>query len=289
MATPQNAVATRATAPVATNNLGTLQGLLERYKHQIAVALPRHMTPERMIRVALSAYSSTPGLQDCTPVSIAACVVQASILGLEPQSAMHEAYLIPRYNGKTKRKECTLQPGYRGVLKLARNSGEIGMADVQSVYDKDDFDFQKGSTPWLRHKWAKAGDRGAVIGYWAGYTIKTTNEFRFEYWTREQAQEHRDKFASSRDKEGKIYGPWVDHFDSMAKKSVLTAALNLAPKSVELATATALADQADAGLSQKFVDIPLELQPADDGDEQPLAIEQPKRASEAHPEQQSLA
>src|ERR1051325_4467360 len=81
-------------------NLTTLKDLLTRYKEQIAMALPRHLTPERMIRVALTAVSRSQKLQECNPATVAGCVVQASILGLEPDGILGEAYLVPFTTGR---------------------------------------------------------------------------------------------------------------------------------------------------------------------------------------------
>src|SRR4051812_13911554 len=98
-----------------------LQALLEEHKGLIAAALPRHMTPERMIRVALTAIKSNPTLMKCDALSVAACIVQASILGLEPVSFLGEAYLIP-FKNKDGSYSCQFIPGYQGLIKLARNS-----------------------------------------------------------------------------------------------------------------------------------------------------------------------
>jgi recombination protein RecT len=275
------------TAPAATSegNLGTLNALLEKYKGQIAIALPRHMTPERMIRIALTAVSQTPMLRKCNPYTVCGAVVQASILGLEPNSTLGEAFLIPYWNKKANNGQggydCQLQVGYKGHVKLARNSGEIAMVDAQPVCEGDTFEFEKGDTPYLKHKWAKAGARGAIIGYWAGFKTKD-GTFNFEYWALEDIHKHRDLYTKSRDKSGKIYGPWVDNPDWMCRKTVLIQVLKLAPKSVQLATALAVDENPNAAFS---IDVPLELQPADEP-EQPQ-IQAPQRASAKNTQSQA--
>jgi recombination protein RecT len=256
--------------------------LLEKYKGQIAVALPRHLTPERMIRIALTAVSQTPKLQECNPYTICGAIVQASILGLEPNSTLGEAFLVPYWNKKANNGkggyDCQLQIGYKGHVKLARNSGEIAMVDAQPVYDGDDFEFEKGDAPYLKHKWGKKGARGNVIGYWAGFKTKD-GTFNFEYWSLEEITSHRDKYTKSRDREGRIYGPWIDNPDWMCRKTVLIQSLKLAPKSVQLATALAVDEHPGAAFS---IDVPLELQPAQE--DEPLALQEPKRkASDGKP------
>ena len=272
-----------AVARPAGNNLGALQGLLDRYKHQIAVALPRHMTPERMIRVAMTAVSSTPGLMECEPVTIAACIVQASILGLEPSSVLGEAYLVPFKNSKTGRKECQLIPGYQGLVKLARNSGDVSMIDAQIVYSNDEFEFHKGSDVWWKHKWNRTGERGDPEGVWAGYVLKDGSK-NFEYWTVEQIKDHRDRYSKgARDSKGELTGAWLASPEWMYKKTVLRQVIKLMPKSVEMATALSLEERADINIGQVFdAAVPVELQP----DESAGAIEAPaesglRRKSEA--------
>src|SRR5262245_12814982 len=128
---------TQTTAVTTSKNLGNLQTLLEKYKHQIAAAIPNHLTPERLIRIALTAVSRSPGLRECDPLTICGCVIQAAQLGLEPDNVLGEAYLVPFHNSKTRKKECQLIPGYQGLLKLVRNSGELKFVSAQIVKEKD--------------------------------------------------------------------------------------------------------------------------------------------------------
>ncbi len=266
-----NAVTTTQQQPPATGNLGALSGMLEKYKNQIAVALPRHMTPERMIRVALTAVSNTPALAECAPVTIAASIVQASILGLEPSSVLGEAYLVPFWNSKSRRKECQLIPGYMGLVKLARNSGEVSVIDAQIVYSNDNFEFHKGSDVYWLHKWARKGDRGEPEGVWAGYVLKDGSK-NFEYWTIEQIERHRDKFSKGAyDKDGNLIGAWRDSPEWMWKKTVLRQVIKLMPKSVELSTALKLDELGEVGLPQQIDVLPGDDDGAGNGGAQPPA------------------
>jgi recombination protein RecT len=306
---PQKTAGEVALRNVESTGMGTLQGFLEVYKGQIQMALadPKTMTAERMIRIAMSAIGRQPMLKKCTMASIAACLVQASFLGLEPDG-LGEAYLIPFWNGKLQvpgsdRKggyECQLQVGYLGLVKLARNTREFSVIDAQAVHENDEFEFEKGSETWWRHKWAKTGPRGNVIGYWAGWALKDGGK-QFEYWTVEQIEAHRDRYsqgawktewnAQTRRKEivlgedGKpiLQGPWADSPDWMYKKTPLKQVLKLAPKSRQLQVGISLSEHAEAGLTQKFsVEVPLELQPPADEDSDPHGQPEdpePKRAS----------
>jgi recombination protein RecT len=264
MATPQNMTAVAR----QTQTLTTLQGMLEKYKSQIAVALPKHMTPERMIRVALTAVSTTPALQNCTPISIAACIVQASILGLEPNSVLGEAYLVPFKN------QCQLIPGYQGLLKLVRNSGDLIMVNAQVVRENDKFDFEDGLDPYLIHKRA-TGDRGKVVAYWAGAVLKGGGK-QFVVLSREEALEHGKKNSKSFNN-----GPWQTHFDEMAMKTCLRKLCKLLPKSIEAQIAVSLDERHEAGTGQQFsIDVPLELHPPiEEGAEAEPEVTMPERAS----------
>src|SRR5262245_66687472 len=102
------------------------------------------MTPERMIRIALTCISQTPLLQKCDPNTLCGAVVQASILGLEPNSVLGECYILPYWNSKANRYEAQLQVGYKGHCKLARNSGEIAMIEAPQARSNADSTFETG-------------------------------------------------------------------------------------------------------------------------------------------------
>lgn len=265
--------------------LKTVSDLLGKYKEQIAMALPKHLTPERMIRVALTAVSRSEKLQQCSPATIAGCVVQASILGLEPDGVLGEAYLVPFWNAKAPNGkggkgafECQLIPGYQGMLKLVRNSGELKMVDVQEVCANDVFEFAKGMEPYLTHIPAM-GDRGEVKYYWAGAVLQNGGK-QFEVMTKEEIERHRDKFSKAKD-----FGPWKDSPEWMFKKTVLRKLIKLLPKSAQAQLAVALDERAEVGIPQRFaVEVPIEMQPTDHGEPEQIEAEQmpaPQRLSES--------
>jgi recombination protein RecT len=265
-----------------TQALTTLSELLNRYKEQIAMALPRHLTPERMIRVALTAVGRNPVLQKCSPATVAGCVVQASILGLEPDGVLGEAYLVPFYNKKANNGkggyECQLIPGYMGLIKLVRNSGELKTIDVQEVCANDEFDFEKGTESYIRHKPA-LGERGDILYYYATATLAGGGQ-QFEVMTVDQIEAHRDKYSKSAES-----GPWVTSPEWMYKKTVLRKLVKLLPKSAQAQLAVALDERAEVGIPQRFaVDVPIEMQQTDNlEEEQAEPIKVPQRLSEAKP------
>ena len=103
------------------------------------MALPQHMTADRMTRIAITAVQKQPKLLECTALSIVGCVIEASQLGLYPDGILGDAYLVPFWNGKTRQLEAQLQPGYRGLINLARRSGQVPAIYSEPVYACDKF------------------------------------------------------------------------------------------------------------------------------------------------------
>ncbi len=274
--------------PATTAALTNLSQLLERYKANIAVALPKHLTPDRMIRVALSAVSQSPKLLQCNPYTICGAIVQASILGLEPNSALGDCYLVPFWNSKGNQGkgglEAQLVIGYQGKIKLVANTGLLKIVKANVVRQNDVFEFDDGLSPHILHRYHHIPDRGPVIGFWAGAEL-SNGARSISFMTVREAQEHRDKFALAKDKDKKIFGPWIDHFEAMALKTCIHKACKYLPKSVQAQTAWNLDEQHEAGIPQKFsFDIPLELQPTPDddlaGQIEGSTVQQPQRTSE---------
>ena len=273
--------------PRTATTLGGLSQLLDKYKDQIAHALPKHLTPERMIRVALTAVSQNRKLLECSALTICGSIVQASILGLEPSSVLGECFLVSFWNKKANHgkgaRECQLIVGYHGKIKLVSNTGELLGLNAKAVHVNDEFEFDDGLEPFVRHKYHHLQERGAVYGYWAGAALK--NGFRrIEFARTKEIEEHRDRFALTRDHNDQIFGVWVEHFDAMALKTMIHRVCKLLPKSVEAQTAWQLDERAEAGLPQKFsVEVPIELQQTgafDETSDQAPDLPEPKRQSE---------
>jgi recombination protein RecT len=253
--------------------LVTFQDFLIKHKDQFAMATPPGGNSDRALRVALTALTTTPALLKCDMRSVAGCFVQAAILGLEPSTVLGEAYLVPY--GKT----CTLVPGWKGLLKLVRNSGELQIVNAQEVHEHDFFEFEDGLDPYLRHKRAPGGpkERGPVVAYWAGAVLKSGGK-QFVVMTKEEVEAHAKKYSKAFSN-----GPWQTEFDEMAKKTCLRKLCKYLPMSVAAQTACALAEQEEAGIPQQFTpEVPLELQPTwVEPQSEPAAEEMPK-AEELH-------
>lgn len=228
-------------------NKKTFMGLVEKYKNQIEVALPKHLTAERMVRLAITATSRNEKLLLCDPKTVFGSVIQASQLGLE-LGIMGQAHLVPFYNNKTRQFEAQFMPGYQGLINLAQRSGQIKTIHADVVHENDFFEFGYGTDGYLRHK-PNLMNRGNIIAFYGYAETKDGGEY-FEVMSIQDMEAHRDKYTKQKNKEGKIFGTWVDEFEKMGKKTVLIQVCKLLPKSIEMQTAIALENLADSGVSQ---------------------------------------
>ncbi len=211
----------------------TLRDAIKRSEGQFALALPRHVDAGRFMRAALTALNTVKHLPDCTQTSVLAGLMQAAQLGLEVADVRGQAYLIPRKNNsKGGIYEATFQLGYRGMIDLAARAGIT--VDVDTICENDAYDYERGTTPRLYHKPTLA-DRGEAIAYYAVGTFADGRPPSFVIMGKTEVEKHRDRFASSRDyKTREINGPWLDHFDAMARKTVVRRLLTYLPTAAEL-------------------------------------------------------
>lgn len=212
-------------------------------KQQLQMALPKHLTVDRLLRVAMTSIQRNPKLLECTQESLLACVMTCAQLGLEPDQFLGQAYLVPFRNTKKGVMECQLIPGYRGYIALARRSGEVQTVSSQVVYEKDHFDFVYGIDDKLEHRPNLNGDRGKPIGAYAIFKYKDGG-YSFDFMPESDIQKVRERSKSKDD------GPWVTDTDEMRKKTVIKRHSKLAPMSIEFQRAVALEDRAYAGDSQ---------------------------------------
>lgn len=194
---------------------------------EIAKALPTVITPERFTRMAMTAISSNAQLAASTPQSFIGALMNAAQLGLEPNTPLGQAYLIPFKNNKAGTIETQFQIGYKGLIDLAHRSGEFKTIYAKEVYENDDFDFEYGLDPQLTHKPTVNGDRGKVIYYYAVFTL-INGGFGFEVMSVADVTAHAKKFSKAYSN-----GPWQSNFDEMAKKTVLKKVLKYAPIKTE--------------------------------------------------------
>lgn len=227
----------------------TMQAYIKAMEPAIKKALPSVITPERFTRMVLSALSSTPKLAECSPQSFLAAMMTAAQLGVEPNTALGQAYLLPyRNHGQM---ECQFQLGYKGLIDLAYRSGEVSVIQAHTVYENDVFEYELGMDPKLRHVPAKA-DRGEAVAYYAMFKTKDGG-YGFEVMSVDDVQRHAQRYSKS---DGSGSSPWRSNFDEMAKKTVLKRALKYAPLKSDFVRGVAQDETIKAELSDEMYAVP---------------------------------
>lgn len=229
-----------------------LAELLHKMGPEIARALPRHVNPDRMSRIALTALRSTPKLAQCTPESFLGCIVQASQLGLEVNTPLGHAYLIPFEDRRNNRVLCQLIVGYQGMIDLARRSGLVKALYAYPVYEGDRFSWSLGLNPNITHEPSDLADRERR-GITHVYAVAKLEggEPIFTVLTRSEIEKYRDRSRASKS------GPWVTDYEAMALKTAVRRLFRWLPKSAEMARAVEVDEALETGRSQ--------LAAADDG------------------------
>ena len=227
----------------------TMQAYIKAMEPAIKKALPSVITPERFTRMVLSALSSTPKLAECSPQSFLAAMMTAAQLGVEPNTALGQAYLLPyRNHGQM---ECQFQLGYKGLIDLAYRSGEVSVIPAHTVSENDVFEYELGMDPKLRHVPAKA-DRGEAVAYYAMFKTKDGG-YGFEVMSVDDVQRHAQRYSKSY---GSGSSPWRSNFDEMAKKTVLKRALKYAPMKSDFVRGVAQDETIKAELSDEMYAVP---------------------------------
>lgn len=207
----------------------TLAQMIDRMRPEIQRALPKHLDADRIARIALTTLRQTPELAKCTPESFLGALMTCSQLGLEP-GPLGEAYLVPF--GRV----CTFIPGYRGLVKLAYQSGQIASISAETVHELDRFKRYYGSDRRLEHEPPPLGEpRGKAIGWYAIAEFKDGTKPVFIVLDRNDVEAIR---ASSKTANSSS-SPWKTHYDAMAKKSAVRQLAKWIPLSAELSAALA--------------------------------------------------
>lgn len=237
-----------------------LKGLVYKMKSRIEGALNNTACdPNRFTQAILTIISSDEKMQAATPQSFLGAMMSAAQLGLEPGNELGFAYLIPYWNSRKRAYEIQFQIGYKGMIALAYRNEQIESIEAETVYENDHFEYARGWEKKLEHVPAMS-DRGKPIGYYALFRLKGGGG-DFCFMSREDVENHARKFSQSY-KSSRPSGPWVDDFDSMAKKTALKQLLKYAPIKVEVTQAI----NSDEGI--KNIDLN-----NDDQINNPLAVE----------------
>jgi len=240
--------------------MGNVKKFFDANKATLVSLLPKHMDGERMMKIAFGALRTTPKLAQCTIESLFGAVIQCAQLGLEPNTPLGHAFLIPfdkkgKVNGEWKviKTEVQIVFGYKGLIDLTRRSGQIVSIAAHAVHKNDKFEYEYGLDEKLIHKPAM-GERGDVIAFYAVAKL-VGGGHAFEVMSRQQIEEIRDQSQGYKSAKDKADTVWGKNFVEMGRKTVLRRIFKYLPVSIELATAAALDGRADAGKVQGLDDV----------------------------------
>lgn len=219
---------------------------------EIKKALPNAVTPERFTRITLSALNNNPDLQKCTPMSFIAALLNAAQLGLEPNTPLGQAWLIP-YKSKGVL-ECQFQIGYKGMIELAYRNPQMQTIQAQCVYENDEFEYEYGLNAKLSHRPAFS-DRGDPVYFYA--LFKTVNGgYGFAVMSKADIDAYAKTYSKAVES---AYSPWKTNFEEMAKKTVIKQALKYAPIQTDFQRALSTDETVKSRISEHMAEIQNEV------------------------------
>jgi len=225
------------TGQVTQTPLAKFSAFMDKLKPQMALALPRHMNADRMTRLALTAFSTNPDLQQCTSQSIAASIMTAAQLGLEP-GINGQGYLIPY------KKTCTFVPGWKGLVDLVARSGRATVW-TGAVRAGDEFEYQLGDAPFCRHRPGDSDEDQQFTHVYAIGRVRDASMAVIEVWTRGRVDKHLKRYNKVGDRHYAKANE--NNFEMYARKVALLQVLKYMPASIELANAIAVSNASEEG------------------------------------------
>lgn len=229
MQTPKNEL-TVPTKQKGTTALDFLKS--DAFKAQVTRALPKFFDSDRFVRAALNDFRMNPTLAECSTPSVLGYYLQTAALGLEPAPTLGQVYPVPFNNKRTGQKECQFFLGYRGMLAIARRSGDVLSVDAQIVHARDEFELTYGLEQSLIHRPYLDGDPGEMRGAYCVVRFRSGGA-QFVFMSREEIEAHRNRSKS------KDCGPWATDYEAMALKTVFRRLFKWLPLSIEAAEAIA--------------------------------------------------
>ncbi len=213
--------------------------MLKAFSSEIQRALPKHLSADRMTRVALTAFRQNPALANCDPKSVFAAVIMSSQLGLEI-GIQGQAYLVP-YG-----KQCQFIAGWQGLADLVSRSGRAAVW-TGAVYEGDEFDYGMGSEQWIKHKAGDNHGTGKLTHVYAVGKIKDSEHSIIEVWSIKRVENHLNKY----NKVGRSHYAH-NHMAMYGRKVALLQVLKYMPKSIELNTIEQLDEAANTAQGQNI-------------------------------------
>ena len=239
-----------------TNGKKTLQAYIKSMEGEIAKALPTVLTAERFSRIVLSAISANPKLGSCTPSSFLGAMMASAQLGLEVNTPLGQAYILPYQNKGVL--EAQFQLGYKGLIDLAYRSGEVELVQAHIVYANDTFECEFGLDAKLKHIPAEK-DRGEAVKVYAMFKTKSGG-YGYDVMSIDDVKRHAEKYSKAY-KSG--FSPWSTNFEEMAKKTVLKRCLKYAPLKSDFVKAVVQDGSIKNEISEDMYEVPGEVIDAD--------------------------
>ena len=215
-------------------NAAAIERFIEKRKDQLVKLIGDTMTSERLLMDFMFAVKQSPELAQCELASIAKALITASKLQLRVGSELGEAYLIPRRIKGTM--TCQFQLGYKGKVRMVMNSGFYTSIASQTVYPADEFEFELGSAPILRHRPSVdpgRKDAHPVAHYAVAYPVQGPP--MIVVMSDHDVVQHRDRFSPAWNKG---MSPWKDDHDAMAQKTCIHQLCKLLPHDIKVAGTT---------------------------------------------------
>jgi recombination protein RecT len=217
----------RGVATRMTEGPPTITDLINRQRSEIARALPKHLDADRLARIAATVIKSNPRLLECTAESLLGSLMLSAQTGLEPGPLGH-AYLVPRRNRRAGTMECQWQIGYKGIIELARRSGQLESIEARIVHEDDLFSFSYGLNPTLEHR--PLFTPGAPVTAVFGLARFKGGGHYFLVMPTQQIEAARQRSTTP------DAGPWISDYEAMAQKTVIRRMEPYLPLSPEVAS-----------------------------------------------------
>ena len=187
-----------------------LVSLIQDRTNKFSDLLPRGENAKRFITQALLAIEREPKLQQCEPKSVIKALYECASYGLEPNGSLSEAALVP-YGSKV---EFLIE--YRGLMKLASNTGNVKMFDYGVIHDNDSYEYRVGDDSFFSHK-PRLANRGNPIAYYALAKL-VTGATVVQVMTNEEIYTHGQRHSPSFKHNN---SPWKTDFQAMAIKTCM--------------------------------------------------------------------
>lgn len=222
---------------------------MDRFKQELAMReshlrslLPQAMTVDKFQGIVVAAVADNMDLLECDRGSLLKACLSAAELGLSLNKSMGEADILKVWDNRLKKNVAQFRPRYKGLMKLAMQSGEVLKIESRLVHENDVFEVEEGLDSRIVHKHGLS-NRGAMVGAYCVWKLKN-GETQFEVMNKEQILAIRDR-SSAKTKDGNIVGPWKTDEAEMWRKTVVRRASKYMPLSTEAQRAVAVDNQAE--------------------------------------------